>query len=232
MIVYVEKIIVIHLKEFNKTIIIKLIYQMNTINKEDMNITKKTFTLIIPLIFILIIISGCSESDENANKIDKITDTEKIFTIDDLIKTGFKKNKTYKTDDLPGANSAYYGFTSKKDSNGKRVSVDYEVRFFDSHEDAKNIGVSLVEERVGKEAKLTKNDATWKEGGKEARTCGGDSGHGKGYSLVVASSTCNLAKYNDYYIYGNMILLCQGKDDLESQKNCNEILLILENPSP
>ena len=232
MIVYVEKIIVIHLKEFNKTIIIKLIYQMNTINKEDMNITKKTFTLIIPLIFILIIISGCSESDENANKIDKITDTEKIFTIDDLIKTGFKKNKTYKTDDLPGANSAYYGFTSKKDSNGKRVSVDYEVRFFDSHEDAKNIGVSLVEERVGKDAKLTKNDATWKEGVKEARTCGGDSGHGKGYSLVVASSTCNLAKYNDYYIYGNMILLCQGKDDLESQKNCNEILLILENPSP
>ena len=232
MIVYVEKIIVIHLKEFNKTIIIKLIYQMNTINKEDMNITKKTFTLIIPLIFILIIISGCSESDENANKIDKITDTEKIFTIDDLTKTGFKKNKTYKTDDLPGANSAYYGFTSKKDSNGKRVSVDYEVRFFDSHEDAKNIGVSLVEERVGKDAKLTKNDATWKEGVKEARTCGGDSGHGKGYSLVVASSTCNLAKYNDYYIYGNMILLCQGKDDLESQKNCNEILLILENPSP
>ena len=231
MIVYVEKIIVIHLKEFNKTIIIKLIYQMNTINKEDMNITKKTFTLIIPLIFILII-SGCSGSDENANKIDKITDTEKIFTIDDLIKTGFKKNKTYKTDDLPGANSAYYGFTSKKDSNGKRISVDYEVRFFDSHEDAKNIGVSLVEERVGKDAKLTKNDATWKEGVKEARTCGGDSGHGKGYSLVVASSTCNLAKYNDYYIYGNMILLCQGKDDLESQKNCNEILLILENPSP
>ena len=205
---------------------------MNTINKEDMNITKKTFTLIIPLIFILIIISGCSESDENANKIDKITDTEKIFTIDDLTKTGFKKNKTYKTDDLPGANSAYYGFTSKKDSNGKRVSVDYEVRFFDSHEDAKNIGVSLVEERVGKDAKLTKNDATWKEGVKEARTCGGDSEHGKGYSLVVASSTCNLAKYNDYYIYGNMILLCQGKDDLESQKNCNEILLILENPSP
>ena len=231
MIVYVEKIIVIHLKEFNKTIIIKLIYQMNTINKEDMNITKKTFTLIIPLIFILII-SGCSGSDENANKIDKITDTEKIFTIDDLTKTGFKKNKTYKTDDLPGANSAYYGFTSKKDSNGKRVSVDYEVRFFDSHEDAKNIGVSLVEERVGKDAKLTKNDATWKEGVKEARTCGGDSGHGKGYSLVVASSTCNLAKYNDYYIYGNMILLCQGKDDLESQKNCNEILLILENPRP
>ena len=204
---------------------------MNTINKEDMNITKKTFTLIIPLIFILII-SGCSWSDENANKIDKITDTEKIFTIDDLTKTGFKKNKTYKTDDLPGANSAYYGFTSKKDSNGKRISVDYEVRFFDSHEDAKNIGVSLVEERVGKDAKLTKNDATWKEGVKEARTCGGDSGHGKGYSLVVASSTCNLAKYNDYYIYGNMILLCQGKDDLESQKNCNEILLILENPSP
>ena len=132
---------------------------MNTINKEDMNITKKTFTLIIPLIFILII-SGCSGSDENANKIDKITDTEKIFTIDDLTKTGFKKNKTYKTDDLPGANSAYYGFTSKKDSNGKRISVDYEVRFFDSHEDAKNIGVSLVEERVGKDAKLTTTTTT------------------------------------------------------------------------
>ena len=195
---------------------------------------KNKFTPYILLTTVLFLLLSCgSQQDQlpGAN-IEKISNPDKNLTIDDITAVGFKKNKTYKTDDLPGANSAYYGFTSKKDSNGKRISVDYEVRFFDSHEDAKNIGVSLVEERVGKDAKLTKNDATWKEGVKEARTCGGDSGHGKGYSLVVASSTCNLAKYNDYYIYGNMILLCQGKDDLESQKNCNEILLILENPSP
>jgi hypothetical protein len=196
-----------------------------------MNIRKQTFYSFIVMILFLNFVIACSNSEDPSQKIEKITSTEKIFTIDDLTKTGFKKNKTYKTDELPGANSAYYGFKNTKDPNGKRVSVDYEARFFDSHEDAKNIGTELVEERVGKEAKLTKNDATWKEGVKEARTCGGDSGHGKGYSLVVASSTCNLAKYNDYYIYGNLILLCQGKDDLESQKNCRELLYLLENPN-
>ena len=190
-------------------------------------ISQINFILLILLFFLL---NSCSGDGDSETKINKITPTEKIFTIEDLEKTGFKKNKTFKVDDLPAANAAYYGFKNQKNSQGKRTSVDYEARFFASHEDAKNIGVELVEERVGKDAKLTKGEATWKEGVKESRTCGGDSGHGKGYSLVVASSTCNLAKYNAYYIYGNLILLCQGKDELQSQKNCNDLLSLLENP--
>ena len=47
--------------------------------------------------------------------------------------------------------------------------------------------------------------------------------------LVVASSTCNLAKYFDYFVYGNMIILCQGKDIEQSVNNCRFILSKLEN---
>lgn len=197
----------------------------------SITIKHRALLYLILIVLVLTFIYGCSGTAEESSKINKITPTEKIFTIDDLMKTGFKKNKTFKIDDLPAANAAFFGFKSQKNSQGKRISVDYEARFFDSHEDAKNIGVILVEERVGKNAKLTKSNAPWKEGVKESRTCGGDSGHGKGYSLVVASSTCSLAKYNDYYIYGNLILLCQGKDDLESQKNCRDLLFLLENPA-
>ena len=108
------------------------------------------------------------------------------------------------------------------------MTVDYELRFYDSQVEALNPGVEWVEDRIGKGAVLTKGDARWKEGVKEARTCGGDSGHGKGYSLVVASSTCNLAKYFDYFIYGNTILLCQGKDIESSTANCRLLLSKLE----
>ena len=64
-----------------------------------------------------------------------------------------------------------------------------------------------------------------KEGVKDARTCGGDSGHGAGYSLVVASSTCNLAKYFGLLrLHRNMIILCQGKDIEQSVNNCRLFL--------
>ena len=130
-----------------------------------------------------------------------------------------------KVKDLPEAKSAYYGFLKIPKS---KESIDYELRFYENQEKALSIGVQWVEERIGKDAILTKGDATWKEGVKDARTCGGDSGHGKGYSLVVASSTCNLAKYFDYFVYGNMIILCQGKDIEQSVNNCRFILSKLE----
>ena len=187
----------------------------------------KKIKLIILSTFILILLSCSSKSEDlpGAN-IEKISNAEKNLSLDDITSLGFKKNKTYKVKDLPEAKSAFYGFLKIPKT---KESIDYELRFYENQEKALSIGVKWVEERIGKDAILTKGDATWKEGVKDARTCGGDSGHGAGYSLVVASSTCNLAKYFDYFVYGNMIILCQGKDIEQSVNNCRLILSKLEN---
>ena len=185
------------------------------------------FTLLILLSTTLFLLLACgTKQDElpGAN-IEKISNSDKNLVLEDITALGFKKNKTYKVKDLPEAKSAYYGFLKIPK---EKITIDYELRFYENQEKAKSIGVEWVTERIGKDAILTKGDATWKEGVKDARTCGGDSGHGKGYSLVVASSTCNLAKYFDYFIYGNMIILCQGKDIEQSINNCRLILSKLE----
>ncbi|MBE31465.1 MAG: hypothetical protein CMP17_00660 [Rickettsiales bacterium] len=189
----------------------------------------------IKLTFLIILISsifflfgcGSQQDDLPGANIEKISNPDKNLVLEDITALGFKKNKTYKVNDLPDAKSAYYGFLKIPK---EKISIDYELRFYENQEKATSIGVEWVTERIGKDAVLTKGDATWKEGVKDARTCGGDSGHGKGYSLVVASSTCNLAKYFDYFIYGNMIILCQGKDVEQSVNNCRLILSKLEPP--
>ena len=44
----------------------------------------------------IIIILGCSlgETSQEQSRVDKITPSDTIFTLDSLSKTGFKKNKT------------------------------------------------------------------------------------------------------------------------------------------
>ena len=182
----------------------------------------KRVKLSILFVSILLVLScGTQQEKLPGASIEKISNPEKILSLEDFKSAGYKKNKTYKVDDLPEAKSAYYGFLKIPKT---KVSIDYELRFYESQDKALSIGVEWVKERVGKDAILTKREATWKEGIKDARTCGGDSGHGKGYSLVVASSTCDIARYYDYFVYGNTIILCQGKDAEQSVNNCRLIL--------
>jgi len=190
-----------------------------------MKTIKFTFLILLSTMLVLLLACGTKQDEVPGANIEKISNPDKNLVLEDITALGFKKNKTYKVKDLPDAKSAYYGFLKIPK---EKITIDYELRFYENQEKAKSIGVEWVTERIGKDAILTKGDATWKEGVKDARTCGGDSGHGKGYSLVVASSTCNLAKYFDYFIYGNMIILCQGKDIEQSTNNCRLILSKLE----
>jgi len=162
--------------------------------------------------------------------IEKITPVDTIFTYDTLTPVGFKKAKKFKVEGLTKANSAYYGFF-KEDPE-----VDYEVRFYDSHQDAVEFGTSFAEERTGEDAVLKKDKATWKEGVKEARSCAGNP-HGsnvgaKGGQLVAHDiQSCMYVKYADYVIYGNMILLCAGWDSEGSIRNCQTLIHKLTTPS-
>ena len=161
----------------------------------------------------LVSLAACgSSSDSDAGAIAKITPSETIYTLDDLLDAGFKKGKTFDVEGLTAATHAYYGFWGLDPYDRK----EFEARFYESHADAVEFGVKFADERTGTDALIKSDESSWEEGAKEARACtrsaGGD------------SSNCRISKYGDYVIYGNMILVCQGRDSGTALEQCAGLL--------
>lgn len=183
---------------------------------------KKLF--VISIIFLISL--GCSSKEVEEVTLEKITPNMSQFSIEDLVSVGFKKNKTYKVDKLPNALGAYFGFVKvnepSRDKKTKKA-IEYEVRIYDSHDNAINYGLEFAKERVGPNAKLKKDEATWKEGLVYARLCLGDA-----FNTWKNSADCGQPKFNEFYVYGNLIILCEGRTRDESINNCNLLLSRLE----
>ena len=62
-----------------------------------------------------------------------------VFTVDDFIEAGWKKNKEYPLDSLPEATGAYFGFYNRK---------DIEIRIYPSHEVAMAAGKDSAETAI------------------------------------------------------------------------------------
>ena len=170
---------------------------------------KILFTIISLTIFF-----ACS-SDESVEKsiLEQIYDDGSVYSIDDFVKSGFKPSKNYDVTNLPGASEVVYGFWKTPN----KVPADYEIRIYLSHEDAVNIGIKYAKERSGETALLDESEASWKEGLKEARFCSGPTRSGGGVN-------CGLPKYNNFYVYSNSIILCQGRNIEESSINCEFLI--------
>lgn len=140
--------------------------------------------------------------------------SERIFSFNDLTAAGFKSSKTYDVTDLPHAVSAHYGFWGFDPY--KREA--YEVPLYPGHDEAIRFGQALAVERVGPDAKLTEDTATWKVGVRDARECHGVQGQ------TQHAASCTEAVYYDYVIVGNMIMLCPGDAIDLARKNCDLLL--------
>jgi hypothetical protein len=144
-----------------------------------------------------------------------LEDTERAYSIADLEAAGFKKSKTYDIADLDGVSSVHYGFYGLDPYD----RLEYEARFYFSHEAASEIGVEYADEATGADASLYADDQRWQEGLSDRRRCDSSGGHHVG--------RCGYPKYFDYVVVGNMVLLCQGKDTLESIQGCAELLAVV-----
>ena len=180
----------------------------------------------------IVIAAACGEDDGSSGSSSSsatdgsstVLDNGRALTIDDLQSVGFKKSKTYDVEGLVGADSAYYGFWGLDPY--KRT--DYEVRFYPTHQAAVEFGTALADERIGEDARLKDDNAAWPVGLKDARQCGGDKASGPASHGI---QNCAKAKYNAYFIYGNMILLCAGADQGQSTGRCEELLEQLSPPA-
>lgn len=144
----------------------------------------------------------------------KVVQADGLYALDDFVAAGFKRGKTFDVEGLTGATDAYYGFWGLDPYNRK----EFEVRFYPSHSDAVEFGTFFAEERVGRDAKIKIDEATWKQGLKEARAC---TRGGQGY---VDSSNCSISRYGDYVVYGNVILVCEGTSAPDARNNCDALL--------
>ena len=176
----------------------------------------------------IIITFGCGESSDVV--FEQITPSDSVYQLDDLKALGIKKGKKYNVEGLDKATDAIFAFYKKP---GAKEAIEYEIRFYSNHDDAINVGIPMVRERVGPDAKLKKEDAVWTAGLKDARQCGGAGGGvARGGSLAGGAGdhnvgSCSSPKYNEFFVYGNMIILCQGENEFESRNHCSDLLSVL-----
>ena len=165
-------------------------------------------SVIIGMLFVLISASACGggSSDELFQQISAPGQT---ITVDTLRSTAFKESREYSVEGLPGATYVSYGFLRV----GGRDPYEYEVRFYESHRQAVDLGTALAIEGTGKTAILNADDATYKEGVKNRRVIIG-SGVGGGARSGIGP------KFGSYAIFGNIVMLCQGSDEAQSIERC------------
>ena len=172
----------------------------------------KVLIAVLGLVIVALVAACGSSSGSDSPGLAKITPSDTVFTLDDLLAVNFKKGKTFDVEGLTGATDAYYGFWGTDPYDRK----EFEARFYPSHSDAVEFGTLFAEERTGTDALIKSGEASWEPGAKEARACtrsaGGD------------SSNCRISKYGDYVIYGNLVLICQGRDSATALEQCGLLL--------
>jgi len=150
----------------------------------------------------------------------KVAPSDRIYTFDDFLAFGFRKSKQYDVEGLPAAVEARFGFWGPDPYSRK----DYELRFYASHEDAVEHGFDPADQITGTDDIMANKDTlTWREGWQEwwFRASGimtfGD---------VMGKH--NVAKYGDFVIFGNMVILCEGDDSGQSLERCELLLDALD----
>ena len=152
-------------------------------------------------------------SDEAASPVEvfpQISETSRQYDVDALKAIGFKVGREYDVEGLTGALSAVNGF---RRIDG--VAAEFEARFYQSHDDAVQLGTSFALEGSGETAALSSSDAMWAEGVRDRRT-------------VFDYRSTPQARYGAYIIRSNMILLCEGKDAAQSIARCQAFMSALE----
>ena len=185
--------------------------------------TSGCFAMVIALGTALLAVAACGGGGKAADEPDfqRIDPSGGVYTIDDFPAAGFKKSKQYDVTGLPGGVDARLGFFGPDPSS----RMQYELRFYSSHEAAVQQGIPLAEEVTGEAAAEYRLTPTWEEGARD-RWVSMSGGHGGGLELRGASPV-----YGDFVIFGNVVMLCEGMDSAQSLERCESLVLALREAS-
>jgi len=170
------------------------------------------------IVLLVSVACGSETGSESSNPqpeetFQKVTPSDRVFTFDDFTAMGFKKSKEYDVEGLTAATDAYFGFWRPEGQDAK----EFEIRFYNSHEDAVEYGTFFAGEATGPDAKLYEDTATWDEGLKKRRYfhAGPVGTHGSGAVHP---------KFGGYAIFANMVLLCEGANPEHSLERCASLV--------
>lgn len=158
---------------------------------------------------IIVTLGACGSGESEETVFQQISDPGQVLSIEDLLATPYKEVRDHSTEGLPGASYVSFGFF--KVSGGD--PYDYEVRFYESHQAAVDLGTAMALEGSGPDAILSEEDATYKAGVKDRRTIIGG-GVGGGARSGIGP------KFANYAIFGNIVMLCQGSEREQSLERC------------
>ncbi len=172
--------------------------------------------LVLAMLASIVAFAGCGSNGEaaGADSVQRVSQASRNYSSDDFISIGCKQLKTYNVDALTGATAASHGFWRSDGQDAK----DYELRFYDSHEDAVQQGSILAAEVTGEDALIFEDDMTWKEGARDRR-------HQTTFAINNGGEL--VPTYMDYAIHGNVVMLCEGLDSAQSLKHCNALISVL-----
>ena len=166
----------------------------------------------VSLIVIASAIACGADSSSGTTSIPRVVASDRIYTVEDLSSAGAKTVKSYDIDELPGAIAAWKTVFNK---------LDYEARFYPSHDDAVSQGTEYADSVTGDDAVVKGNEVLWEEGERDRRKCSRAAG--------TPHSSCSYsARYLEYVIRGNMILFCEGSESSEAFANCENLLSLTE----
>ena len=169
--------------------------------------------LLALFVTVLSITSVTCSSDNDGQAFRQVNPGTRTYSIADFESIGYKVVKEYDVEGLTGATGATYGFL--------RISglepQSYELRFYESHDDAVRLGTAFAEEVTGEDAVLTVSDMSWIEGQKEQRRQV-DSFGGGGASAL----------YGNYAIHSNVVMLCEGRGPEQSLEVCANLVNALD----
>lgn len=178
---------------------------------------KKLVTAFLFAVIAAMIAVACgSDSGGGGDAVARVVASDRIYTSDDLIAAGAKRVTEYDVDELPGADSAFkYVYNA----------LDYEARFYPSHQAAVADGTEYANSVTGDDAIVTGDEVLWEEGRKDRRKCS--------RAAQTPHSSCTYsARYLEYVIRGNMILFCEGDESSDAFENCEKLLALTETAQP
>jgi|TARA_B100000315_G_C14454659_1_gene530805 hypothetical protein len=187
---------------------------------------KKIFLAIL----VMIIASTCSAEvistptpEPVVEKVfDQVIDSGKTYSSKDFFDAGFKEYKEYNVSKLTGSTEAWYGFWGHDDDSIRY----YELRFYPDHSTAVSEGTSFAENATGDDAKLRRQDTMWRVGLSDRKRS--SSALDSHPTQRAQALEVRLAKYADYMIFDNVIILCEGENSKESFKLCNDLINLLK----
>jgi hypothetical protein len=151
---------------------------------------------------------------------EQVRDNGNIYTSKDFFDAGFNEYKEYNVSKLTGATEAWYGYWGPDEDS----DVYYELRFYPDHSTAVSDGTPFAEDATGEDAVLGRKETMWRVGLAERKASSQVVSTQSETGLAAAAKKPRLARYADYMIFNNVIMLCEGEDSNEAFKLCNDLI--------